>query len=366
MSSGSGSGLTFSLSGFPVAIPLNTLLGVALIAWLWLPSFASVSSTQTQQWASAIIFAVALLASVLIHELAHAWVARRFGFPVEGITLWAFGGFTSYRPVRNTPAREAAVAISGPASTLVLAGAAWLLLRAVPDGPPMLMDIIGAIALANLFVGIFNLLPGLPLDGGSVLSAGIWQVTRSRVKGQRYAAYCGMGLAALVVAVPLWSAWRSNGNADLSFVVISALLAAFLFVGARGALAGADAEDALDGRTAIDLAVPVVIVPSSATVATLDEYLASTPHSATMVALVGEPATGIVGYVLPPAMQSVPVPVRSSTSIGSVVRTMPQWAWVRADTDAADAARALRDAGSPVLVLDAANRPVGVLMARQG
>ena len=342
-----------------MAVPLNTLLGVALIAWLWLPNFAHGSTTQ--QWASALIFSVALLLSVLAHELAHAWSARRFGFPVVGITLWAFGGYTSYRPVRNTPGREAWIAFSGPAATFLVAAGAWLLLHALPAGQPMVHDILAAIATANLFVGVFNLLPGLPLDGGSILASGVWAASKSRSTGQRVAAYAGMILAALLVAVPLLLAWRSGGSVTLSFLAVTVLLAGFLFVGARSALSSADVDEALDGRTAADLAVPVVVVPESATVESLDQYLASM-GGRPVVALVGGPDSSLRGYVLPPAMAAVPAPARSTTPISAVVRTVPMWRWLPADTPAAQAVEALRGDESPIVLLDDAKRPVALLI----
>ncbi len=364
MSSGPGSGLRFTLAGFSVAVPLNTLLGVAIIAWLWLPSFEGVSPAR--QWTSAVIFAVGLLASVLVHELAHAVAARRYGFPVLGITLWAFGGFTSYRPVRNTPGREAVIAASGPAATLLIAVAAWFAWQQVPSSLSMLAELLGALALANALVGVFNMLPGLPLDGGSVLSAAVWAGTGSRVRGQRVAAYAGMALAALIVAAPLWLIAQSGGRAEPGFLLVSLLLAGFLFIGARGALRSADAVGQLEGRTAIDLARPAVVVPESATVAALSDFLAGTPPQQGLVALVGDPSMGLRGYVLPPALAAVPASARGDTLIAAVTRSVPNWGWVRATAPAADAIAMLTESGVPVVVTDDANRPIGVIVAGPG
>jgi Zn-dependent protease len=355
------SGLRFSLAGFEVSVPLNTLLGVALIAWLWLPSFAG--NSPARQWGSAIIFSVVLLASVLLHELAHAVAARRFGFPVLGITLWAFGGFTSYRPTRNTPGREAAIAVSGPFATMLLAIVAWFGWQQVPDPSAMPAEILAAVALANALVAVFNMLPGLPLDGGSVLSAGVWALTGSRITGQRVAAYAGMVLAALVVAAPLWLSWQGGGQADLGFLAVSILVAAFLFIGAKGALQNADTQAPLEGRTALDLASPAVVVPESATLAALDGFLAAADPAQGIVALVGNPATGLLGYVLPPASAAVPVGQRSTTTISMVTRSVPRWGWVAAASPAADAVEMLQHLQAPVVVVDAANAPIGVIIA---
>lgn len=354
------SGLRFRLAGFSVDIPLNTLFGVGLIAWLWLPSFSG--ATAAHRWTSAIIFAVALLASVLLHELAHAVAARRFGFPVIGITLWAFGGFTSYRPVRNTPAREAAIAAAGPASTFVVAAAAWLVWRQLPGDSTALAEIIGAVALANAVVAVFNMLPALPLDGGSILASGIWAVTGSSAKGHRVAAYAGMVLAGLLVALPLLLTLRSGGQVDVGFLGVSILVAVFLFFGARSALEQADLHADLDGRTARDLASPVVVVPAAATLAALDEFMAGVADPGRIVALVGGPESGLQGFVLPPAAAAVPAPQRASTPVSAVTRSVAQWRALPAEAPAAQAMAMLQEAGGPVVVLDERNRPFGVII----
>ena len=368
MASRSGAGLQFSLAGFPVSVPLNTLIGVAVIAWLWLPEFSG--GPALQQWTAAVVFAVVLLASVLLHELAHALAARRYGFPVIGITLWAFGGYTSYRPVRNTPGREAVISASGPAATLLVAGAAWLAWQQVPQATSGLGELLRAVALANALVAVFNMLPGLPLDGGGVLRAGVWALTGSRARGQRVGAYAGMILAALIVAAPLAMAALSGVGADIGFAVVSALLAGFLFFGARGALEGADAAARLEGRTAMELAVPAVVVPGTATVAALDAVLSQhqARHGARsgIIALVGEPQQGLRGYAVPQALAAVPPQARATTSVSSVTRSVPVWNWLPADTPAEAAVDALRELRYPVVLADAANRPVGVIMLTEG
>lgn len=360
VASGGRSGVQFTLAGFPVAIPLNTLLGVALIAWLWLPSFAG--GSPTEQWVSAIVFAVALLASVLVHELAHAAVARRYGFPVIGITLWAFGGYTQYRPVRNTPSREAAISAAGPGATLLIAVLAWLAWQQIPTTWGMVSDILAAIAIANALVAVFNMLPGLPLDGGGVLSAAVWALSGSRVRGQRIAAYAGMALAALIVAAPLVLSYRAGTNPDLVFLLVGVLLGAFLFVGARSALQQADRVEELAGATAMDVAVPAIVVAESASIALLDALIAGRQQGAGLIALVGEPATGLRGYVLPEALTAVPAAARAGTAVAAVTRHVPQWGWVPAAATAEEALQALQEVGRPVVVLDESRQPIGVIV----
>ncbi len=111
-------GLRFHIAGFPVSVPLGGILGVLLIAYLWTPNFSEPGRSGITL---AVVFAVLLYAGVLVHELAHAWAARAFGYPVHGITLWLLGGYTVYERRSSRPWPELVIAVIGPVSTLLLA-----------------------------------------------------------------------------------------------------------------------------------------------------------------------------------------------------------------------------------------------------
>lgn len=345
-----GSGLRFTLAGFPVAVPANTLLGVALIAFLWLPQFAS--DSVVKQWVMAIIFALLLLASVLVHELAHALVARRFGHPVLGVTLWAFGGYTSYQPRRNSPGREAAIAAAGPGATLAIAAVAYLALRVVPTGGDV-ADILAAVVVANIFVGAFNLLPGLPLDGGSILSSAIWAVTRSRDKGQRAAAYAGMALAALLVAAPFAVGLRTGVPPTLGLILVSLMLGAFLFIGARSALVASRRAQLLDETTAADLASPALLFPGAGSIAELRDALGRREAGAPPPVVLAVDETGRVrAVVLPAALSAVPPQSWADTTVAAVSRTVPECVRLPGTATAGHVATVLRTTGGVVLVTE--------------
>ena len=121
-------------------------------------------------------FVVLLYGSVLIHELSHSVVARAFGLPVRRILLYPLGGFSEIEREPPTPGREFLVSAAGPAISLALAGCGYLLARAVHPGG-VLGVLLGQLVVANLLVGFFKLRPGLPLDGGRMLRAGVWKVT---------------------------------------------------------------------------------------------------------------------------------------------------------------------------------------------
>ena len=355
-----GSGLQFRLAGFPVSVPANTLLGVAIIAFLWLPQFAGDSTVK--QWVMAILFAVLLLASVLVHELAHAVTARRFGFPVLGVTLWAFGGYTSYRPGRNGPGREAAIAFAGPAATLAIAGVAFLALRAVPVGGDV-ADILAAVVFANVFVGLFNLLPGLPLDGGSILSAGVWAITNSRERGQRVAAYTGMALAALLVAAPFILGLRSGVPPSIPLILVSLLLGAFLFIGARSALVASRQVERAANTTAADLANPVLLFPAAASIAELRDALQRQGPQGQVVVLAVDAGGRVQAVVLPAALAAVPPQSWADTTVAAVSRTVPECVRLPATATAAQVATVMATAHCVVVVTDPeSGRATGVIL----
>ena len=118
-----------------------------------------------------------LYASVLIHELSHSLVARAYGLPVRRILLYPLGGVSELEREPPTPWRAFAVSAAGPAISLVLAAGGYGLTRAVPGADVVASTLVFQLMWANLVIGIFNLLPGLPLDGGMMLRAAIWKVT---------------------------------------------------------------------------------------------------------------------------------------------------------------------------------------------
>ena len=123
-------------------------------------------------------FVVLLYASVLVHELSHSVVARAFGLPVRRILLYPLGGFSEIEREPPTPGREFLVSAAGPLLSLALAGAGFGVSRLVHlNGVPGVL--LSQLVVANLLVGIFNMLQGLPLDGGRMLRDGVWKVTGS-------------------------------------------------------------------------------------------------------------------------------------------------------------------------------------------
>jgi Zn-dependent protease len=182
----------------------------------------------------AFAYAVLLYGSVLVHELSHSVVARWFGLPVRAITLHVLGGVSEIESEPRTPGREFLVAVAGPLLSLVLAAAGWATLSWVPL-PPVGRLLVEALTVANLIVGVFNLLPGLPLDGGRIVRAGVWKLTGRQRTATVAAGWTGrvVALGVLVLSAML----SATGGGDRWLTVLwGAMVASFIWVGATEAI----------------------------------------------------------------------------------------------------------------------------------
>jgi Zn-dependent protease len=188
-----------SLFGIPFFIDPSWFFILALVTLLkagnFDPSFQSISA-----WSLGLVMALLLFASVLLHELGHSLVARSQGIKVNSITLFIFGGVAAIDRESQTPGDAFQVAIAGPGVSLCLFGLFYGLTQVLPT--ENLGYLVAAdLARINLVLTLFNLIPGLPLDGGQVLKAAIWKLTGNRLQGVRWAAQAGKLIGFLAIAV---------------------------------------------------------------------------------------------------------------------------------------------------------------------
>ena len=247
--------------GVPVYLTPSWFLFAAFIVITSAPPLVDRVGTFSA-YIAATSFAVLLLASVLLHEVGHCLVARAFDLPVRSITVTLLAGLTEITEPPQTPAREYAVAISGPLVSLLLAGIG---VASVPlfEGLPQL--ICEGIAITNGIVAAFNLLPGLPLDGGRVLKSIVWQLGGDAERATRASAWAGRVVALVVVPVVLLGILPEFGYGDrgISGVLFSALLGAYIYAAATASLRRSKIIERLPGVTVARLAKPALGVPSS-------------------------------------------------------------------------------------------------------
>ncbi|MFE1249036.1 site-2 protease family protein [Streptomyces sp. NPDC058735] len=231
--------------GVPVYVAPSWFLVAALITWVFggqlervLPELGAV------RYLVSLFFAVAFYASVLVHELAHTVAALRFKLPVRRIQLQFFGGVSEIEKEAETPGREFWLAFVGPLLSLALAGVFYGALQAVEPGtvPGVLL---AGLMISNLIVAVFNLLPGLPLDGGRMLRAVVWKLTGRPMTGTIAAAWVGRALAVCVlIGLPLLTQSGALGSDAVDNVgmdtvldaLLAAILAAIIWTGAGNSL----------------------------------------------------------------------------------------------------------------------------------
>jgi Zn-dependent protease/CBS domain-containing protein len=212
--------------------------------------------TEGQYWIVAGATAALFFGSVLAHELSHAILARRFGLKVEGITLFIFGGVTSIDTDSRTPREEALIAAAGPATSLLI-GAVLVGVDVFVD-QPQLGALIGWLGFVNIALGIFNLIPGFPMDGGRVLRALIWKLRGDRLTATRNAAVVGRLLAYALVGLGVFIALQPGGIVSGLWL---AVIGWFLSNAAETTLMQAGVERSLNGvrvRDAMDPNPPAV------------------------------------------------------------------------------------------------------------
>lgn len=190
-----------SLFGIPLFIDPNWLFVVVIITLLNSQDYLGRQEWPVGlAWLAGFSLALLLFASVLLHELGHSLVARSQGIKVNSITLFLFGGIASIDQESKTPGKAFQVAIAGPAVSLTL----YLLLRAVSHVLPagsVFRAVTSDLALINLVLALFNLIPGLPLDGGQIFKAAVWKITGNRFQGVRWAVRSGQVIGWFAIAV---------------------------------------------------------------------------------------------------------------------------------------------------------------------
>lgn len=149
-------------------------------------------------WTAGAVGTILLFASVFAHEMAHSLTARSQGMDVDSITLFIFGGISNIQERPPSPRAEFMMTVVGPLTSLILGGL-LLGMTAIIDTDQLILALLSYLGLINVIVGVFNLIPGFPLDGGRLLRAGIWAATDDRRRATRIAAAVGLGIAWLLI-----------------------------------------------------------------------------------------------------------------------------------------------------------------------
>lgn len=223
-------------------IKLGKILGFEIsLDWSWLFIFALVVYTLASgffpaglkgystgvYWLMGFAAAILLFGSVLVHELSHSVVSRRYGNQVKGITLFLFGGVSQTSDEPKSAKEEFWMAIAGPVTSFVLAAAFYILgdLGRVLGTSEIVTAVFSYLAIINFILAVFNLVPGFPLDGGRVLRAGIWSATGDLKLATRYASYAGQFFGYVLMGIGFFSILGGRFMGGLWYIFIGWFLA---------------------------------------------------------------------------------------------------------------------------------------------
>ncbi|WP_284006564.1 site-2 protease family protein [Haloarcula pelagica] len=338
-----------SAFGIPIQLDLTFLLVLPLFAWIigtqvgetadllndvlgagLEPSVLTVGSLV---WVLGVAAAVGLFSGVVLHELGHSLVAMRYGFPIDSITLWLFGGIAQLTEMPDDWKQELAIAVAGPIVSVLLGGLSYVAFAVLPATESTLLQsvrfVLAYLAVMNLALAVFNMLPGFPMDGGRVLRA-LLARTRPYARATEIAAEVGKVFAIFLGLFGLFVV----GN------IFLAGLAFFIYIGAAGEARQTSMAAAFEGVTVGDVMTPadrVTTVTPDQSVRDLIRTMFAERHTGYPVERDGE----VVGLVALEDARAVREVERDAYTVGDVMTT--DLVTVSPTTDVMDALTQLQD-----------------------
>ena len=345
----------FRASGIPVRADQRWFLVLVLMTAITAASL----NAQVENWGASVILgaaaAIGFFASILLHELAHAIIARLEKLVVVEIILHPFGGFTRFTHEPETPRAEFRIAVAGPAASFLLAILLTLLLTLANAAElDIVRDLLLLLALANFLLAVFNLLPGYPLDGGRVLRAYLWRNGKDLSEATKLTGRCGQVIAVVLVAFGLYFA-VGRGQIFTGFWAI--LTGFFLFDSARGIISAVQSV----GSKIVDdvMLLPAVVPPNISLQEFIDKLLPLARYPAFPVA-VNKKLFGILSLQ---DMKSIPRDDWRQVTVNETMRAVDDGMFVEIGTPLSQAKELMRLNGvGAVSVLDHDGRLVGFLV----
>ncbi len=346
----------FRVGGIQIAVHPSWLIVFVLITWSLaagflpdvLPGIAPVEA-----WVIGGIAAILLFASVLLHELAHSFVAIRRGLPVNSITLFIFGGVSNLTAESKTPRTEFLIAIVGPLTSFVIAGVSYLIASAPLDD--RIVVVFGYLSIVNAALGGFNLIPGFPLDGGRVFRSIVWRATGSLRRATEIAGAVGQFVGYAFMAIGIYDLF----NGDLLGGLWIAAIGWFLQSAAAGTVQQMVFDRRLAGLRVRDAFTPdATSAPPGLSVEDLiEEYILRERHPAVLVTDNGR----LVGIVTLHDVAKVPAELRTKTTIAEVMTGSDRLITISPNATLREAAETLATHEFNQLPVVEDRRPLGVV-----
>ena len=319
-----------SIGGTPIILANSWFLIAAITVMIFGPQLErNFAGLGWRAYGVAFAYALLLLFSVLIHELAHAVAAKLYGWTTHKIVLNLWGGHTEFDFSKATPGKALVVAFAGPVANFVLAGLGWLVAMLLPEATSLTTVILVLLSnifiWANLLIGAFNILPGLPRDGGRLEESIVWKTTGNQEKGTVAAGWAGRIIVVVMIAVVLAVPLLQGQQPELTTTFIVVLLAGFLWMGASASIKGATMRLRLPAVSAGTLATPAVSASIECTVAQLWTLRGQFPQEPIVLfGQDGRPTAVVDEY----ALAHVPPQAALITPASAVARSLSKGAYV--------------------------------------
>lgn len=360
-------------ASLPVGVPAGRYFGVPVYfsgSWFIFAAFITISwagvvrdYVQVSNYTSYVVafsFAVLLGISVLAHELGHCVVSLALGLKVRRVVLFLLGGVSEIENEPERPAHEYLIAVAGPLVSLILAAVGAAAYPSLESGSVQRWLVV-QLMVSNLLVMGFNLLPGLPLDGGRVLRAAVWQITRSQLAGTKAAVWGGRIIAIAIMALVVTGIFPRGSDQRLSTVLIALLLASFIWFNASQSMQMATMREALPRLRLADVVRPLVEVPPDISIGEAVRRARDSRAGAVLaVDRNGRPES----LVSESAILTIPEHRRPWTALSEVSRELEPGPLLSDSLSGQRLIEAVQAApASEYLVVGSDSRPVGVLVA---
>lgn len=320
----------FSMGGFDIKLDPSWFFIAALITWTlstqYFPVVLPEQSSSTYS-ALAVIAMLGFFGSLLLHELAHSVVARRFGVRIKGITLFLFGGVAELESEVPTSTAELWIALAGPAMSVCLGAGFFLFSGAagLVTANPALPTVLTYLATINFIIAIFNMVPAFPMDGGRVLRAYLWHRHGDVLRATRTAAQSGTFFGYALTFLGLLALIQGGAMAGLWYILIGF----FVLGAARSAYQNQLMQSTFSGKTVEDVMIrhPVVVSPELALSEFVNQIMLK--HKVSFVPVVADGV--LIGQIDKAVLSAIDRENWTNTRVGDVFEGLDVASTVRSD-----------------------------------
>ena len=353
----------FTLFGFEVKLDFSWIFLALLISWSLATGYFPVTYTglsATTYWAMGIAGALGLFFSIIFHEMSHSLVARQYGLPIRGITLFIFGGVAEMEEEPKDAKTEFLMAIAGPIASLLLALVFGLCATiSINFGATAAVSgIFSYLSLINGVLALFNLVPAFPLDGGRVLRAALWRWKGDVRWATRIAARAGSGFGLVLIILGVLNILSGNFVGGMWWFLIGM----FLIGAARGSYIQLQTRRAFEGETVARFMTesPVTVPPELSVAQLVDDYVYTYGHDMFPVLASGQ----LLGSVTIHDVKALPREKWASTQIGEIMTPRSETNTIGPREDALKALSLMQRGGRSRLMVADGSRLIGIVVLK--